>query len=79
MTKNKKEKPENVKVGFILKRKQAVMLKVLAKVLRVSQGEILGHLLDISKKDKSTLVKLRAEVEKNRKSEEELIKKIKEL
>ena len=79
MTKNKKEKPENVKVGFILKRKQAVMLKVLAKVLRVSQGEILGHLLDISKKDESTLVKLRAEVEKNRKSEEELIKKIKEL
>ena len=79
MTESNKEKSENAKITLILTRKQAIMLKVLAKTLRVSQGEIVGHYLDLSRKDRSLLTKLRAEVEKNRKSDEDLIKKIEEL
>ena len=79
MTKTNKEKSENAKITLILKRKQAVMLKVAAKVQRISQGEVVGYLLDLLKKDATVVTKFCTEVEKNRKTEEEFIKEIKEL
>ena len=68
-----------VKVGFTLKRKQALLLKILAKNFVVTKGELIGYLLDNIKKDQSLRNKIRTEIKKNRESEEDLIKKIEEL
>ena len=68
-----------VKVGFTLKRKQALLLKILAKNFVVTKGELIGYLLDNIKKDQSLRNKIRTEIKKDRESEEDLIKKLEEL
>jgi hypothetical protein len=81
MPERKTEIPEKrVKVGFTLKRKQTVLLRILAKNLGVTQGDVVGYLLDITKHDVRNMVpRLRKEAEKDRESEEGLINKVEKL
>ena len=67
MSDKKTAKPKRVKVGFTLERKQALLLQVLAKTLGVTQGEIVGYLLTMVKKNtRESLKQLKAMVEKDR-------------
>lgn len=67
ITARKKGKPERVKVGFTLERKQALLLQVMAKALGVTQGELLGYLLTRAKEDtRNTLRAIKEMVEKDR-------------
>ena len=78
MAKKKTEKPEKrVKVGFTLERKQASLLQIMAKVLGITQGELVGYFLIRAKKDmRNTLKEIKEMVEKDR---EEVMKKLEEM
>jgi hypothetical protein len=69
MNEDKTEK--RVKVGFTLERKQALLLQVLAKTLGVTQGEVVGYMLAMVKKNtRESLKELKAMVEKDRREAE---------
>ena len=74
---NEKKEERRVKVGFTLERKQALLLQVLAKTLGVTQGEVVGYLLTMVKKNtRESLKELKTLVEKDRLEAERNLEKM---
>ena len=68
---------ERIKVGFTLKTKQVEILKGLATYAGVTQGDVLGFLLESAKEDIDNVAeKLKAAFEDERKKALESIKEM---